>query len=824
MKRKVSRFASGFLTGTLIASTILSAIPVFAAEVQESDSYEVNTDVLDSDAQSSKSEVAYSVEIGSTFNLTIPKRVSLTRNEKGEYDATYHITMLNSDIDPVSYVNVIGQSSFPVQRKDTEDSTTAYNDMNHDTSDVVDETLSFNGQITDPLSYTGYVNAGELAAGDWAGTMNFSITLENTPALSLSEDGAMTKTDVQIGENGTAQMNVYYKGQNVNDQAVWTSLDPNVATVSNGLVRTNASAKPGDTTTITVQMSDPQASQEVSLLQELGLIDAIYADNGLTASFSVTIVGIAITDDSDSEIETCNITAGTSKELEATIIPASKTGAVTWTCSAPAGITLETNGNTCVVNVADDMPSGSHYVIASYGSFSKMIKVNVSNYEESAGLYKSDGSFISWDTLVNDYGLDVTKDYDRSTRTGAGSGNKVFAQNNLGGVLVIDDSVTRIGNSSFYGCSTLTDIVFPNTLTSIGSAALEGSKGIKQITIPDSVTEIGTYAFTDMGALQSVTIGSGLTKISDNAFRSCYALASVFIPAQITVIGNHCFDSCVKLASFTVDPNNAKYASENGILYNKSKTTMLVYPFGTTSKTLTIPATVTNISSSTFNATGVLENIYVEEGNTVYRSENGLLYKGTVLVRCPIGRKGVLEIPDETTALSDYAVAYCSNLTGVTMPESVTKLGSYVFYTTKMTSAGGNDSDAAIKLSSNITTLPGNMFGNNTELKWVDVPESVTTISGGTFYNCKTLKYVYIPSSVSTVVAGKIDANNCPFFSYYANDISVYLETNEVPTTGWGAYWNSMTSSKVVNSNFGVSHEDFINLLVENGFVNSAES
>ena len=56
-------------------------------------------------------------------------------------------------------------------------------------------------------------------------------------------------------------------------------------------------------------------------------------------------------------------------------------------------------------------------------------------------------------------------------------------------------SVTSIGTSAFYECTSLTSVTIPGSVTSIGGSAFSGCSGLTSVTIPHSVTSIGDYAF-----------------------------------------------------------------------------------------------------------------------------------------------------------------------------------------------------------------------------------------------------------------------------------------------------------------------------------------
>ena len=68
----------------------------------------------------------------------------------------------------------------------------------------------------------------------------------------------------------------------------------------------------------------------------------------------------------------------------------------------------------------------------------------------------------------------------------------------------IPDSVTSIGDSAFYYCSSLTSITIPDSVTSVGNSAFYYCSSLTSITIPDSVTSIDEYAFWACNSLKDV--------------------------------------------------------------------------------------------------------------------------------------------------------------------------------------------------------------------------------------------------------------------------------------------------------------------------------
>ena len=101
----------------------------------------------------------------------------------------------------------------------------------------------------------------------------------------------------------------------------------------------------------------------------------------------------------------------------------------------------------------------------------------------------------------------------------------------------IPDSVTEIGDSAFYYCSSLTSVSIPNSVTEIGEKAFFGCSSLTSISIPDSVTEIGDSAFYGCSSLTSVSIPDSVTKIGVSAFKDCDNLSSdgVIAPDSVDV-------------------------------------------------------------------------------------------------------------------------------------------------------------------------------------------------------------------------------------------------------------------------------------------------
>ncbi|HIG84602.1 MAG TPA: leucine-rich repeat domain-containing protein [Verrucomicrobia bacterium] len=105
----------------------------------------------------------------------------------------------------------------------------------------------------------------------------------------------------------------------------------------------------------------------------------------------------------------------------------------------------------------------------------------------------------------------------------------------------IPDSVTSIGQSAFFQCTSLTSITIPDSVTSIGGNAFLGCSSLISITIGDNVTSIGDWAFNLCTGLTSITIGASVTSIGEMAFWDCTSLTGITFRGNAPTLGGDVF-------------------------------------------------------------------------------------------------------------------------------------------------------------------------------------------------------------------------------------------------------------------------------------------
>ncbi|MBQ6211405.1 MAG: leucine-rich repeat domain-containing protein, partial [Ruminococcus sp.] len=104
-----------------------------------------------------------------------------------------------------------------------------------------------------------------------------------------------------------------------------------------------------------------------------------------------------------------------------------------------------------------------------------------------------------------------------------------------------------------------------------------------------------------------------VTAIAENAFYFSEKLSEVTIPASVSAIGDNAFSWCTDLRAIKVDSANKNFTDVDGVLFSKSKDTIIVYPAGKEGKTYEIADSVKKIASFAFYMSRYIESVKVPE-------------------------------------------------------------------------------------------------------------------------------------------------------------------------------------------------------------------
>ena len=297
-----------------------------------------------------------------------------------------------------------------------------------------------------------------------------------------------------------------------------------------------------------------------------------------------------------------------------------------------------------------------------------------------------------------------------------------------------------------------------------------------------TVTAIASDAFYQNQTITEITISEGITSIGNNTFGRCFALTTVNIPASLTQMGDFVFNKCTALTAINVASGNTAYCSENGVLFNKEKTTLLCYPAGKPETDYTIPSSVTVIGVNAFSNCVALTTLTIPAGVTTIESyafyDCPGFTKMTVLATVPptIADEDVFynvnfDIPVYVPAASLAAYQAAAvwkefNLQAIVTEFTVDGLTynitdadartvEIIGYTTGLPDV--LDIPATVTnngINYNVTSIGADAIWGIDDLTEVSIPNSITTIGENVFWACYYMTKVTIGSGVTSIGAG----------------------------------------------------------------------
>ena len=437
----------------------------------------------------------------------------------------------------------------------------------------------------------------------------------------------------------------------------------------------------------------------------------------------------------------------------------------------------------------------------------------------------------------------ATKQYYYGSSTSSTTNTTYYIPSSLKSVTITGGNILR---GAFYNCSGLTSVTIPDSVTSIGRSAFGYCSKLTSVTIPDSVTSIGDYTFAYCDSLTSITIPDSTTTIGNYAFKDCTRL-SIYceVNKKPTDWNKYWNDSdCPTVWGFLntgSTPDGLVWVEyKEGVYivgYIGSKTNVTIpetinsapvieirqYAFSNCSNltSVTIPNSVTEIGYSVFYGCSSLESItipfvgYYVESYYNYDYPFGYIFGRSSYTGGVETKQSYYIYSSSTDSVSStfyipaslnsvtvtgreicFGAFYnCSNLTSVTIGDSVTSIGRYAFYGCNNLIvkengihyvdkwAVGYDSDvtvatlrgdtkgiakyafyycsslASVTIPDSVTSIGSYAFSGCSSLTSITIPDSVTSIDSYAFYNCSSLTSATIPNSVTEI--GYSAFSNC---------------------------------------------------------------
>ncbi len=324
----------------------------------------------------------------------------------------------------------------------------------------------------------------------------------------------------------------------------------------------------------------------------------------------------------------------------------------------------------------------------------------------------------------------------------------------------------------------------PDAVTKITQGAFSRTK-LEQIIVPASVKTVARSSFDNSTTLKSIVFEQSITEeisltMNDSAIVACPNLVNLTLPARLKKFEkseHEIFALFGKLENINIvgSFDGAVYASEDGVLFNAEKDTLLYYPAShlNDSGVYTVPAAVLNIGRRAFytNPTVTKNKSTIKE---IYIHANVRTIGEEAFAECASLTKAVFgasERPAGEMVIGKRAFAKCSALSQLVFEESgtmktvretinETEIVSYVFEYTKSCGIKQIGEEAflgcgeeSVVLPSTLVSIGKNAFADSSKLVDIDLSHVRSDLLFGeyVFRNCKLLQSVEIPDNVGYI-------------------------------------------------------------------------
>lgn len=411
------------------------------------------------------------------------------------------------------------------------------------------------------------------------------------------------------------------------------------------------------------------------------------------------------------------------------------------------------------------------------------ISNNLSSIGDSAFYYCSKLSSIK----IKDKTYEEDRIYDLSGITTIGI--SAFSSNSSVENIILSKELKKIPQYAFRNCSKLSNIELPTSLESIDGSAFAGTI-LTSITIPASVKSIDSSMVSGVTSLTEILVNEesssyksvdgvlytksgelviypegktstelvipdGTVKLT-NTLSNKTKIAKVVIPASVKEIDGNIFTGCTSLESIEVAEGNENFKAVEGVLYDKSGETLLIYPAAKTDTEYTILDGCTSLQNNSFRGNNNITTLNMPLSLETINS-SAINYANKLVN---------INMNEKATKIADNAFKSCSNLKNITYPNTIESIGDYAFNSTKITTldipqtvksigknafAGCSSITSEVVIPEGITTLNEYTFSGCSKIPSIKIPEGVTEFGANTFYNCSSLKEIEIPKGVTEI-------------------------------------------------------------------------
>lgn len=273
--------------------------------------------------------------------------------------------------------------------------------------------------------------------------------------------------------------------------------------------------------------------------------------------------------------------------------------------------------------------------------------------------------------------------------------------------------------------------------------------------------QVGTFEFMGMQipitlkqVVQKVNVAEGVTYVGSYSFSGFTALSEVSLPSTLVEIGSHAFDGSTSLTTISGTASN-----------------------------------VTSVGANAFNSTQVMNNGYLQLGNTLFTATEAtgdLDFTGKGITR--IADKAFqnnesitsVTFDNDLKVIGKSAFASCTNLNGMVIPNSVKTIGQYAFQDCTNLPVVGDYQMAGDYIIVKVVDT------DNTEYT---IGDDIIYVAENAFAGCSETPIVYCNQTVAPLAGANVFTN--------VSFIYVPDGAEQSYTNAWGVKANKVNTTNV---------------------------
>ena len=158
----------------------------------------------------------------------------------------------------------------------------------------------------------------------------------------------------------------------------------------------------------------------------------------------------------------------------------------------------------------------------------------------------------------------------------------------------------KVSDYMFYNCKVLVNLMLPDNTISIEDFAFADCDRLSVISIPNQVKSFGNQSFRNDISLHRIPMPQSLTSIGDMAFMGCNGISDITLPLNVKTIGSGMVEDCKNISYINVENGNSNFASQDGVLYTYSFDELLIFPANHNSMNCVVNDGTQRIASDAF--------------------------------------------------------------------------------------------------------------------------------------------------------------------------------------------------------------------------------